>query len=66
MCPNFSYHSTLRFASWKDRKTVDKDLKSVYTALSEEDGQIALTEFNDLWEKNIRILQFLGLNTRMS
>jgi len=25
--------------------------KSVYTALNEEDGQIALTEFNDIWGK---------------
>ncbi len=28
-----------------------KDLKSVYSALSEEDAQLALTEFNDIWGK---------------
>ena len=35
--------------SWKDRKAVAKDLKSVYSALNEEDAQLALTEFNDIW-----------------
>ena len=50
-CIVHQIRSSLRFVSWKDRKAVAKDLKSVYTALSEEDGQIALTEFNDLWGK---------------
>ena len=31
----------LKFLSWKDRKAVAKDLESVYTAYSEEDGQFA-------------------------
>ncbi len=35
--------------SWKDRKAVANDLKAVYTALTEEDGQLALSEFNDIW-----------------
>ena len=30
------------------RKAVAKDLKSVYTALNEEDAQLALTDFNDM------------------
>jgi len=41
----------LKFVSWKDRKAVAKDLKSVYSAYSEVDAQLALTEFNDIWGK---------------
>ena len=43
--------SSLKFVSWKDRKAVAKDLKSVYSALNEEDAQLALTDFNDIWGK---------------
>ena len=48
-CIVHQIRSSLKFVSWKDRKAVAKDLKSVYTALNEEDAQIALTEFNDIW-----------------
>ena len=41
----------MKFVSWKDRKAVAKDLKSVYSALNEEDAQLALTEFNDIGGK---------------
>ena len=50
-CIVHQIRSSLRFVSWKDRKAVAKDLKPVYSALNEEDGQIALTEFNDVWGK---------------
>jgi len=48
-CIVHQIRSSLKFVSWKDRKAVAKDLKSVYAALNEEDAQIALTEFNDIW-----------------
>ena len=32
-------------------KKLTKDLKSVYSAYNEEDAQLALTEFNDIWGK---------------
>jgi transposase-like protein len=32
-------------------KAVAKDLKSVYSAYNEEDAQLALTDFNDIWGK---------------
>jgi transposase-like protein len=41
--------SSLKFVSWKDRKAVAKDLKPLYTAYDEENAQLALTEFNDIW-----------------
>jgi transposase-like protein len=50
-CIVHQIRNSLKFVSWKDRKAVAKDLKSVYSALSEEDAQLALTEFNDIWGK---------------
>jgi transposase-like protein len=50
-CIVHQIRSSLKFVSWKDRKAVAKDLKAVYTAYSEEDGQLALTDFNDIWGK---------------
>ena len=39
-CIVHQIRSSLRFVSWKDRKAVAKDLKSVYAAYNEEDAQI--------------------------
>ena len=50
-CIVHQIRSSLRYVSWKDRKTVAKDLKTVYTAPTEEDAQLALTEFHDIWGK---------------
>ena len=50
-CIVHQIRSSLRFVSWKDRKAVARDLKFVYTAHNEEDAQLALTEFNDIWGK---------------
>ena len=50
-CIVHQIRSSLRYVSWKDRKAVAKDLKTVYTAPTEEDAQLALTEFNDIWGK---------------
>ena len=50
-CIVHQIRSSLRFVSWKDRKAVAKDLKSVYAAHNEEDAQLALTEFNDILGK---------------
>jgi transposase-like protein len=48
-CIVHQIRSSLKFVSWKDRKAVAKDLKSVYSAYDEENAQLALTEFNDIW-----------------
>ena len=48
-CIVHQIRSSLKFVSWKDRKAVAKDLKAVYSAYTEEDGQLALTNFNDIW-----------------
>lgn len=57
-CIVHQIRSSLKFVSWKDRKAVAKDLKTIYTASTEEDAQLALTEFNDIWgSKYPHILQ---------
>ena len=48
-CIVHQIRSSLKFVSWKDRKAVAKDLKTIYSAATEEDAQLALTEFNDIW-----------------
>jgi transposase-like protein len=50
-CIVHQIRSSLRYVSWKDRKQVAKDLKTIYTASTEEDAQLALTEFHDIWGK---------------
>lgn len=50
-CIVHQIRSSLRFVSWKDRKAVAKDLKSIYTALNEEQAQTNLDEFKDIWDK---------------
>jgi transposase-like protein len=48
-CIVHQIRSSLRYVSWKDRKAVAADLKTIYTATTEEDAQSALLEFNDIW-----------------
>ena len=48
-CIVHQIRSSLKFVSWKDRKAVAHDLKCIYSALNEENAQVALTEFNDIW-----------------
>jgi len=50
-CIVHQIRSSLKFVSWKDRKAVAKDLKPVYSAHTEEEAQLALTEFDDIWGK---------------
>ena len=50
-CIVHQIRNSLKFVSYKDRKAVANDLKSVYTALDEASGQLALTEFNNIWHK---------------
>jgi len=50
-CIVHQIRSSLKFVSWKDRKEVAKDLKSVYSAHNEEDAKLALADFNDIWGK---------------
>ncbi len=48
-CIVHQIRSSLKFVSWKDRKAIAKDLKSVYTANTEEQALENLNEFHDIW-----------------
>lgn len=50
-CIVHQIRNSLKFVSWKDRKKIAKDLKTVYTAQTEEKAGLALTDFNDKWGK---------------
>ena len=57
-CIVHQIRSSLKYVSWKDRKSVANDLKCIYSAPNEENAQIALTEFNKIWgEKYPHIYQ---------
>ncbi len=40
-----------RYVSWKERKAMAKDLRSIYEATTEEEGSAALEEFAEKWDK---------------
>jgi len=48
-CIVHQIRNSLKHVSWKDRKEVANDLKSIYKAVNEESAQLALTEFSDKW-----------------
>jgi len=50
-CIVHQIRNSLKFVSWKDRKAIAKDLKSVYSAHNEEDAGMALVEFDNIWGK---------------
>ena len=59
-CIVHQIRSSLKFVSWKDKKAVAKDLKTIYTAKTEEDAQLALTEFNEKANKRVYITTKVG------
>src|SRR5271157_1674934 len=51
LCIVHMVRNSLKFVSWKDRKQVVSDLKTVYQAATEEKAQTALTEFEQRWNE---------------
>jgi putative transposase len=51
LCIVHMVRNSLKFVSWKDRKKVASDLKAVYRAATEQQGQDALTEFEKSWDE---------------
>jgi putative transposase len=49
VCIVHMVRNSMKFVSWKDRKKAVSDLKTVYQATTEEQAQIALTEFERTW-----------------
>ncbi len=50
LCIVHMVRNSLRFVSWKDRKKVAADLKTVYRAATEEQASMHLVEFADQWD----------------
>jgi len=50
-CIVHQIRNSLRYVSWKERKAVATDLKSIYQAATEEEGQAALNDFSQKWDK---------------
>ena len=50
LCIVHMVRGSLRFVSWKDRKAVVADLKSVYQAATEEQAQANLESFAQKWD----------------
>jgi transposase-like protein len=48
-CVVHQIRNTLRYVSWKDRKELTRDLKTVYGAATIEEAQAALDAFGDKW-----------------
>jgi putative transposase len=49
-CVVHMIRNTLRYVSWKQRSEVAHDLKTIYTALTEEAGLAALEAFRTKWD----------------
>ena len=41
---------SLKYVSWKQRKTVATDLKTIYQAKTEEEAELALVDFSKKWD----------------
>ena len=48
-CVVHQIRNSLKYVSYKDRKEVSDDLKTIYKAPTESEGQIALEKFNEKW-----------------
>ncbi len=48
-CVVHMIRNTIKYVSYKDRRKILKDLKSVYTAASQEAAEAALDAFEDAW-----------------
>ena len=50
-CIVHQIRNSLRYVSWKERKTMATDLKLIYKAATEEEGFAALDDFAEKWDK---------------
>ena len=50
LCIVHMVRNSLRYVSWKNRKEVAGDLKTIYRANTENEAKLALTEFGKKWD----------------
>jgi len=51
LCIVHMVRHSLKYVSWKERKTVAKDLKAIYSAATVEEAELALDEFAARWDE---------------
>ena len=52
LCIVHQIRNSLRFVSWKNKKIVAQDLRSIYQAATRDEAQLALTAFADKWNED--------------
>ena len=52
LCIVHMVRNSLNYVSWKLRKVVAADLRSIYTAATEQEAQTRLQEFEDKWDSD--------------
>ena len=50
-CIVHQVRNSVRYVAWKDRKAVCKDLRKIYTAINEQQGQQQLETFAQRWDE---------------
>jgi len=50
LCIVHMVRNSLKFVSWKDRKAVAKDLKTIYQSITVEEAEQALSDFEEKWD----------------
>lgn len=50
LCIVHMIRNSTRFVNWKDRKELCKDLKTIYTAATEQQAETALDAFGEKWD----------------
>lgn len=51
LCIVHMVRNSLRYVGWKQRKTVAGDLRTIYTANTVEEAELALSAFSEKWDK---------------
>lgn len=56
LCIVHMVRNSLRYVTWKERKTVARDLRTVYTATTVEAAEAALEAFGATWDKRFPLI----------
>ncbi|MDH3975420.1 MAG: IS256 family transposase [Deltaproteobacteria bacterium] len=56
LCIVHMVRNSLRYVSWKDRKGVASDLKAIYRAATEVEGEAALDAFEKKWDEKYPLI----------
>ena len=56
LCIVHMVRNSLRYVSWKERKAVASDLKAIYKAVTEEEGERALSAFEGKWDEKYPLI----------